>query len=172
MVVSLDAPGDFLIDSGTCAQGIPCQIGVWFHPLSAGANKSSSVTIRDRITGGLARVYLGGTGGLPQISVSPSSVVFPSQAIGSTWGNQYVTVTNTGDAELRLSGVTLSGANSGDFAVVGSCVSMDPGDTCQVTLGFVPHALGDRSATLQIISNSKTDSTIEIPVSATSTPVP
>jgi hypothetical protein len=174
MVVSLDIPGDFLIDSGTCAQGTPCQIGVRFHPLSAGANKSSSVTIRDRVTGGLARVQLSGTGGLPQISVSPSSIVFPTQEIGSTWAYQSVAIENIGDALLTLS-ATLLGANSDDFVIspnVGCGGQVSPGGNCGMLIGFVPHALGERTATLQITSNSKTDSVVQIQLSATSTPVP
>lgn len=174
MVVSIDGPGEFLIDSGTCAQGTPCQISARFHPLSAEANKGATVTIRDRITGASRTVSLTGTGGLPQISVSPSSVVFPTQTIGSTWPYQGVLINNTGDAPLNMTHVTLSGANAGDFAILGSGSgsSVPPGSGYQLTLSFVPHALGERTATLQIISDSKTDSTIEIPISATSTPVP
>lgn len=174
MVVSLDTPGDFLVDAGACAQGPPCQIGVRFHPLSAGANKSSSVTIRDRITGGLARVHMTGTGGLPQISVSPSSVVFPAQEIGSTWSYQPVEIKNVGDATLVIQPTTLSGTNAGDFSIWATTCSfgIDPASSCQLLISFVPHALGERTATLQITSSSKTDGALEVPISATSTPVP
>jgi hypothetical protein len=174
MVVSIDGPGDFLIDSGTCAQGTPCQIGARFHPLSAGANKGATVTIRDRITGASTVVRLGGTGGLPQISASPSSIVFPTQTIGSTWAYQSVAIENTGDALLTLS-ATLLGANSDDFVIspnVGCGGQVSPGGNCGMLIGFVPQALGERTATLQITSDSQTDKVINIPVSATSTPVP
>jgi hypothetical protein len=172
LAISLDAPKDFLIDDSACAQATPCQIGVRFHPLSAGV-QTTYLRIRDRITGQSSAVYLNGAGGLPQISVSKSSIVFPTQEIGSTWPVQYIIITNAGDAPLNISGVHLSGGDIDDFSLdVLSCYQLAAGNTCQVNLSFVPHALGERTTTLQITSDSETDSVIQIPVSATSTPVP
>lgn len=172
LAISLDAPKDFLIDDSACAQARPCQIGVRFHPLSAGV-QTTSLRIRDRISGQSRTVNLNGAGGLPQISVSKPSIVFPAQEIGSTWGIQYLIITNAGDAPLNFSGIHLSGGDVGDFSLdVLSCYQLAAGNTCQVNVHFVPHALGERTTTMQINSDSKTDSVIEIPVSATSTPVP
>jgi hypothetical protein len=174
MVISANTPGEnFLIDDSACAQATPCQIGIRFHPSSAGG-QGSGLNIRDRITGLSAGANLNGTGGLPQISVSPSSVIFPTQEIGSTWSNQVVTVRNTGDASLKVINSALLGADSGDFAISsnGCGLGLSAGSSCSILISFVPHALGDRTATLQITSDSKTDSLIEIPVSAKSTPVP
>jgi hypothetical protein len=172
LAISLDAPKDFLIDASACAQATPCQIGVRFHPLSAG-EQTTYVRIRDRISGQLNTVSLNGSGGLPQISVSKSSIVFPTQEIVTTWPSQNFTVSNTGDAPLNLSGVHLSGGDIGDFSIpYDLCSSLLPNSSCQIYIGFVPHALGERTTTLQITSDSKTDGTLEIPVSATATPVP
>jgi hypothetical protein len=173
MVVGIDGPGEFLIDSGTCAQGTPCQIGARFHPLSAGTNKGATVTIRDRITGVSTVVRLGGTGGLPQISVPTSPIVFPTQEIESNWSPEYFFITNTGDGPLNVSGISLSGGDAGEFSLNrASCSGIPPGSTCEVDVSFTPHALGEKSTTLQITSDSQTDKVINIPVSATSTPVP
>jgi hypothetical protein len=172
MLVSLDTPGDFLIDSAACAQGTPCQIGVRFQPLSAEA-KGSWLQIRDRITGASTRVSLGGTGGLPQISVPTSPIVFPTQEIGSTWSPESLIITNAGDAPLNVSGISLSGGDAADFSLDRvSCYQIPAGGTCQVNVSFVPYALGEKSTTLQITSDSQTDKVINIPVSATSTQVP
>jgi len=75
---------------------------------------------------------------------------------------------------MSVSQVTLSGANASDFAIpTNNCgYKVDPAGSCQIFISFVPHALGDRTATLQITSDSKTDNVITLPVSATSTPVP
>lgn len=169
----LDAPKDFLIDDSACAQATPCQIGIRFHPLSA-TYQETYMRLRDRISGASIGVDLSGTGGFPQISVSPSSVVFPSQEIGSTWAYQPLAIENVGDAALTMGQITLSGTNASDFAIwANTCTyRINPASSCQILLSFVPRALGERTATLQITSDSKTDNVITIPVSATSTPVP
>jgi hypothetical protein len=172
LMISLDAPKDFLIEDSACAKGTPCQIGVRFRPLSAGV-QTTYLRVRDRISGQSSTAYLTGSGGLPQISVSQASIVFPTQEIGSTWGIQYIIITNAGDAPLNTSGIRLSAGEVGDFSLDAfSCSQIAPGSTCQVNVYFVPHALGERTTMLEINSDSKADSVIEIPVSATSTPVP
>jgi hypothetical protein len=172
-VVRLNSPEDFQLDSSACAQGGPCQVGVRFQPSSAG-DKYVDLYVTDRVTGSNAVVHLQGTGGLPQISVSPSSVVFPTQEIGSTWAYQPVQIKNVGDARMAIQQITLSGTNVGDFSISSNTCTywMNPASDCQLLISFVPHALGERTATVQIISDSETGGTIEVPISATSTAVP
>jgi 3',5'-cyclic AMP phosphodiesterase CpdA len=81
------------------------------------------------------------TGG-PTFAVN--TPVFPTQTVGTTGPGQEVTVTDTGDEPLVISGVSVEAtepASLGYFAVAGdSCSSMtvQPGQSCTVLVRFAP----------------------------------
>jgi hypothetical protein len=88
------------------------------------------------------------------VSFSPSSVVFPSQLVGSASAVVSITMKNTGSAVLDLS---KTWSISGDFAFgnVGTCdISLAPGATCTVSLKFAPTAVGLRSGKFTILDNT------------------
>jgi hypothetical protein len=70
--------------------------------------------------------------------------VFPTQTVGTMGPGQEVTVTDTGDEPLEISGVSLEAtepASRGDFIVADdSCSSMtvQPGESCTVLVRFAP----------------------------------
>jgi hypothetical protein len=93
---------------------------------------------------------------LPAASVSPQSLSFAAQPQATLSPSQPVTVTNSGGAPLRVTGLKFAGANAGDFLVSSDdCrgAAIDPGSTCIVSVSFAPQALGSRTATLSIESN-------------------
>ena len=107
----------------------------------AAAGAASSVTI----------TYM-----LPAASVSPQSISFAPQPQATLSPSQPVTVTNTGGAPLRVTGLTFTGSDAGDFLVSSDdCrgAAIDPGTTCIVNVSFAPQAQGSRTATLNVKSN-------------------
>jgi len=80
------------------------------------------------------------------------------QVTGETAAGQPVSVTNLGSARLTVSGpAAISGSNAGDFEVQkNNCSgrSLDFGETCRVWVQSIPQAIGARTATLTIPSNS------------------
>jgi hypothetical protein len=93
--------------------------------------------------------------------VTPASLSFPAQAQSTVSTPQTVTITNTGISPLTVTGVVFAGADAGDF-LIGSSSCGGPvlaGQSCAVTVRFVPEAQGSRSASLQIISNDATSPT-------------
>ena len=98
-------------------------------------------------------VYPGG-GNPPQtatLSLSPTSLTFPSTAVGSPSAAQTVTVSNTGTAAATVSGIT----TSGDFAQTSTCgSSIAAGGSCTVAVTFTPTAAGARTGSLAIASNA------------------
>jgi hypothetical protein len=93
---------------------------------------------------------------LPAVSLGATSLAFADQAVGTIGGARSVTVTNTGDGSLRVSGVAVGGADASDFLVTnGSCTGerITKGFSCSLSVRFAPTALGARSATLRISSN-------------------
>lgn len=67
-----------------------------------------------------------------------------------------MTVTNTGNGPLAVTGLAFTGSDAGDFLIGSSTCGapVAPGSSCQVTVRFAPQAQGARSATLQISSNN------------------
>jgi hypothetical protein len=93
---------------------------------------------------------VGGSPG-PGLSVSPSSLTFPSQALSTTSSAQTVTVNNTGSTAVSLSSI----AASGDFAQTTTCgTSIAAGASCTVSVTFTPTAAGTRTGSLTITSNA------------------
>jgi hypothetical protein len=164
-------PGDFAISSNGCAAavaaGANCAISVTFRPTVAGS-RNGTLQIASNANNGTQSVPLAGTGIAPTASVSPTSLTYAGQLVGSTSSAQTVTLTNTGTAALHVSGVTLSGTNAADFAVSsnGCAAAVAAGQTCVVGVTFTPSGTGSRVGTLQIASDA-TNGTQSVALTAT-----
>jgi hypothetical protein len=91
----------------------------------------------------------------PQVSVSPGSVAFGNQQVGTSSSPQTTTLTNTGTAALAISSISVSGTNSGDFSQTNTCgATVAAGANCTITLTFTPAASGARTATVNVTDNA------------------
>ena len=108
----------------------------------------------------------------PVVSLDPATgLSFPGrQPVQTSSDPQTLTLTDTGDAPLEISGVTLGGTDPGDFVLgANGCTSqIAPGASCTLQVSFTPQAQGPRSATLQIASNAL-GSPVSVPLSGTAT---
>src|SRR5439155_11033492 len=96
-----------------------------------------------------------GTGGSPTASLSPTSLTFPSQTVGTTGTAQAVTLSNSGSAALSITSIAITGTNSGDFGQTNNCgSSLAAGSSCAINVTFTPAATGTRSATLTVTDNA------------------
>jgi F5/8 type C domain-containing protein/ASPM-SPD-2-Hydin domain-containing protein len=85
------------------------------------------------------------------LSVSPSSLTFPSQALNTTSSAQTVTVNNTGSTAVSVSQI----AASGEFAETSTCgASIAAGASCTVSVTFTPTASGTQTGSLTIASSA------------------
>lgn len=162
----------------TLAAGQSTTFSVTFTPSVPGPC-SGSVTVTDNASNSQT-VNMVGTGTAPSVGLAPGSLSFGNQVVGTTSSAQNVTLTNTGNASLSISSVTIGGVNAGDFAQTNNCgSSVAAGANCSFSVSFTPGATGSRSATLTISDNaagspqttalSGTGSTILISVSPGST---
>ena len=168
--------GDFA-QSHTCpaslAAGAKCSISVSFTPTAAGS-RSAALTIADNAADSPQTVPLSGTGttaSVPAVSLSPTSLAFGEQAVGSTSTAQTVTLTNSGQAPLSISTVSLTGTHPSDFSTSSdSCTgaTVAPGGTCSAAVRFAPTAAGSRSASLTFTDDAA-DSPQRVPLSGTAT---
>jgi hypothetical protein len=94
------------------------QINVRFTP-GANGTRAASLAVTDDAPGGPQTITLTGNGsGI--VGVSPSSITFSSQYVGTTGLPQSVTVTNNAATPLTISKVATSPS---DFASLNACSS-------------------------------------------------
>jgi predicted DNA repair protein MutK len=86
------------------------------------------------------------------VSLSPSPRTFPTQGLLSPSAPRTVTVRNNQNTTLTFSGVTIAGANPGDFTQSATtCVAtLAAKASCTISIQFVPQATGARIATLLV----------------------
>jgi hypothetical protein len=142
--------GDFTIAASTCgatlASQTACSLSISFTP-TAGGTRTGLLTVTD--SAGTQTAQLSGTGDAPATdTLSPASLTFAQQAIGTTSAAQQVTLTNAGDVALTL--ITAS-VSPGDFTATNSCgASLNPHSSCAISVAFVPTAVGTRTATVTV----------------------
>jgi hypothetical protein len=90
----------------------------------------------------------------PLVGLSPSTLTFAAQALGSSSPSQSVTLKNNGTGTVNLSNVTFTGTNPSDFSQTNNCpTSLTVGATCQINVSFAPTANGSRNASLSLTDN-------------------
>ncbi|HEX4166182.1 MAG TPA: hypothetical protein VHZ55_11980, partial [Bryobacteraceae bacterium] len=62
----------------------------------------------------------------PQVTLTPTSVTFTTQTIGTSSGGTTITLLNSGTSYLTLSSITMSGANAADFLASNTCGTTVP----------------------------------------------
>jgi len=170
-------PSDFS-ETNNCgssvAAGASCTISVSFTPSSA-ASFTATLSVTD--TGSAAApsavggarwalpeatatstqtVALSGTGTAataPAVSLTPASLSFTA-VTGTTSATQPVTLQNTGNTALTLSGITLTGTNPSDFSQTNNCgSSLTASASCTISVTFTPASAASFSATLSVADN-------------------
>jgi hypothetical protein len=137
------------------AAGGNCTISVTFRP-SASGSRTASVSITDNAAGSPQAVSLSGTGIAPAASLSPVSVSFGNQPVGTTSAAQTVTLSNSGNATLSITSLAITGTNASDFAEIADACgsSVAAGGNCTIGVTLTPSAVGQRTATLSITDNA------------------
>lgn len=151
--------GDYS-QTNTCGSGLAagatCTISVIFTPLASGL-RTAAIQISDNAFNTPQTINLTGTGATPSpaASVTPGTLAFSSQYVGSTSSSQTVTLSSTGSIPLTVTGISITGAQAGDFSQTNNCgSSVANGFSCQVAVSFAPTAAGSRAATLSITDNA------------------
>jgi hypothetical protein len=92
------------------------------------------------------------TGLGPLLSISSTSITFPSQYVGTSGAPQNITVTNSGTTALNISNVSVSPSDFGLQSACGSSVAA--GSNCSIGVLFDPTVGGARAGTLTITDNA------------------
>jgi hypothetical protein len=93
----------------------------------------------------------------PGASLTPSSLTFPDQIVGTTSASQDLTLSNNGGAPLAITSITVSGDFQRVSAGINDCgTALAPGSSCTIRIVFIPTALGARSGTVTVNDNATT----------------
>lgn len=164
----------------TLAAGDSCTVNLTFHPSLLGSLTSTLSIISNDLDELLTIVNLSGVGipvPAPEIVVSSSSLNFGDVELGDVL-TRTLTISNTGNAPLLLTSLSLGGTNLLEFSAFnGSCggllsISLAAGDSCTVDLTFHPSLLGSLTSTLSIVSNDLDELLTLIGLSGNGIPVP
>jgi hypothetical protein len=152
-ISTIATTGDFA-ETNNCgaslAAGASCSVSVTFVPTATGT-RTGSLSFTDNAAGSPQNVPLSGTGTRPAASLSPTSLNFSGQLVGTTSATQKVTLTNSGSAPLSISSIAVTG----DFAETNNCgTSLAAGASCSVSISFAPTASGTRTGSLTFTDNA------------------
>jgi len=148
--------GDFVIASKTCnsslAGNTTCTVTVKFRP-SLSSPESAKLSFFDNGGASPQTAPMVGTGTM--VTLTRSSIIFPSQTTGTTSAPQSVILTNQGKTTLHINSVSIVGTNAGDFLIsFDSCPpDLVAGAGCTVSVDFHPTAIGTRTALLAFSDN-------------------
>ena len=153
--------GDFAIRANTCGSSLApstgCTIAVVFSPTVSGSRTGS---LQVGGGSGMLTAPLSGTGTIPATDgISPGSLTFATQQIGTTSAAQQVVLSNAGDVALTLVAARIG---SGNFVAVSGCgASLNAHATCSIGVSYVPKNVGAESGTL-VISDQFRSQTVNL----------
>jgi len=162
LTIAGDSTGSFS-QTNTCTAVLTpsasCQVTLFFTPTTSGV-LGATLQVVDNAPGSPQSVTLSGVGTSstpqPQVSLSASSLSFPSQTQGTSSTPQVITLTNSGNAALHVSSVTLGGSSPKDWSETQTCTTaaIAAQGTCTISVTFSPSDNGILSATLSVADDA------------------
>ena len=111
------------------------------------------------ISAGAGRLALqaqsGATGKLV-IHINTNAVGFGGVRVGQRSAPQTITLQNVGNAPMSVQGISIGGANAGDYQIVSTCGALPINALCTMSATFTPGAQGPRTAMLEITASTPT----------------
>jgi hypothetical protein len=124
-----------------------------FTPTAAG-NASATLNIGSNASNATTPVALAGVGekAVAALQISPNPLNFGNLTLQTT-STQNVTLQNTGDINLTVSGVTLAGAGFG-YSSISPGFSLSPNQKLTFQVWFKPQTTGPYSGTVSFLSTN------------------
>ncbi len=159
-------PAAFQITADTC-DGLTlaplefCTVSVRFQSTAPGL-LTGILNIPNNADGN-AQAFLSGHVAAPIATITPLVLTGFTAQTGGASLEQTVTLTNSGDAPLTITGAAvIGGANPGDFSVTNNLCSgsLIPGASCTVGVTMTPGSGGAKAATLVLSHDATGDTTV------------
>jgi len=156
---SLGSPGaNFNQSATTCGASLnghsSCTISYTFSPTTATAY-SVIVQITDGASNSPQPLTLTGTGVVP-VAVTPPTLTFAAQTVGTTSAAQVITVKN--NLATTLTGINITNTNVAEFLQSATTcgTTLNSGASCTISIKFKPSATGTRSGNLSVNDSATT----------------
>jgi len=138
------------VSPATLNAGVSCTVNASFVPTATGS-LSGTISVTDSASNSPQTVTLSGTG-LTTMTVTPSSLSFGNQNVGTTSTSQAITVKNTGTASTAI-----TVAASSSYGQTNNCgTSLAGGATCTVNVTFSPTSSGSLPGSITITDSAST----------------
>jgi len=136
------------------ASGGNCAITVTFKPTTAG-DKTALVSISSNASATPVAISLSGRGAAPVVIFVAASLAFGPVNVAATSDVKTMSLRNSGDALLTISGITLAGTDSNQYTQSNDCgTSLSPAASCLISVTFKPTSPGDKTASVNVSSNA------------------
>jgi hypothetical protein len=104
--------------------------------------------------------------GQTELTANAAAIEFEDIAVGSS-GKKELVLTNSGNRDLKISGILASGAG---FSVLGTtAVNLSPGQNVDLDVNFAPKSAGRQTGSLKV-SSAEGGSLLTIPLTASGAP--
>lgn len=88
---------------------------------------------------------------IPSVNLSPVTLSFVNQIVGTASPSQAVVLTNASNAELQISSFSITGPSGSDFSQTNTCpATLNPGANCTVNVTYNPARVESDTATLTV----------------------
>jgi len=175
---------DFIVSAPAWPFSIPAggtaTVTIAFQPSAAGLRNGAVEFDSNACATPVLRVGLVGTGVLPKVAIDPNPVDVGASPSGVESAPTAVTVTNNGDAALKVTGVQITGVDADDFALKGLPVmpaTIKPHDSFVFSVTMTPSEQGLRTAEIDVLSDDPDAPTLTVALTGnggeqTSSPTP
>jgi len=141
--------------TNNCGTSVPpgtnCTINVTFTP-SATGTRNAALNVTDSANNSPQVVNVTGSGVLTAVTLSPSQLNFPIQAVGISSAPQPVSVHNSSALPVNIGSVSASG----NYGETDNCSgnTLQPSQTCVVSVVVTPALLGSIPGALTVSDNA------------------
>ena len=139
---------------------------VTFSPVDEG-EKSATLSISHDAAGSPLELALTGTGTeqppepAPIINLSVTVLEMEDTKVGGASEITF-TIGNSGDAELVVSDIAVTGDDGDAFTVSATTFTVQPGESVPVMVSFTPDSEGEKSASLSIVHGAETPAIVAL----------
>jgi hypothetical protein len=136
----------------TLLAGSNCTVSVTFTPAVTGSVTGALTVTDDSGNQGTSQsIPLSGTGTTAAATVTPASLSFSSQVLGTSSTARNVTIQSSGTGPLQTTNI----AATGPFSQTNNCsAALAPGASCAIAVVFSPPVVGSASGVLTITDNA------------------